>query len=82
MDGFGREARMQCERYYSKLSEGSTAETGPDASSRKVSDMCTNKYDTKKKVIRIWEEFRENAVLFARKKLPNSGKWPFANFKN
>lgn len=53
MDGFGREARMQCERYYSKLSEGSTAETGPDASSRKVSDMCTNKYDTKKKVIRI-----------------------------
>lgn len=60
VDGFGREARMLRERYSTKLSEGSEAEKGMDAPSRKINEMHTNKYDMKQKAIRVREELREN----------------------
>jgi len=53
MDGFGHKARMLHERYSTKLSEGSDAEAGMDAPSRKISEMRPSKYDTKQKVIRV-----------------------------
>jgi len=63
MDGFGHKARMLHERYSTKLSEGSEAEAGMDAPSRKISEMRPSKYDTKQKVIRVWEEFREKCLF-------------------
>lgn len=53
MDGFSHETTMPCERSYTKLSEGSEAETGMDDPSRKISEMRRSKYDTKQKVIRV-----------------------------
>lgn len=72
MDGFGHKARILHERYSTKLSERSEAEAGMDVPSRKISEMSTNmydKYDTKQKVIRVWEEFREKCLFSPPKKI-------------
>ena len=53
MDGHGHEARTLRERYHTKFSEGSEAEAGMDAASRKISEMHTSKNDMKQKVIRV-----------------------------
>lgn len=78
---------MPCEMSYTKLSEDSEAETGMDDPPRKISEMRRSKYDTKQKVIRVWQEFRENACcsLPLKKIAEQCGKWSwlkqFMNFK-